>query len=390
MDLAKIFQRVKNVLLTPNSEWPAIAAESVTTGAIYTGYVLIVAAVPALFMFLSLARWTMSGALSGALVSYGMSLLSVFLISLLVNALAPSFGAQKNDVQALKTVAYSYTAAWVAGIAVIVPFLGMLVALAGGVYSIYLLYLGLQHCMKAPRDKAAGYTAVVVIIAIVISWIASAVAWRMPGMGMMGPGAVFGSRSRPDAAEVRVDEAVRKMAEASRAGDRAKQVEAAGGVLGAVLGGAGGNVETLSTERIKALVPDTLLGLPRTSLAAERNGAMGLMVSEADAEYGDENRTLRLEIKDLGGVAGLMALANWAEVESESQSESGYEKTYRDAGRMVNEKWDRSDGSGEYSLIVAQRFLVHASGSAESIEQLKQAVASVDLAALETLSAQGK
>lgn len=69
-------------------------------------------------------------------------------------------------MQALKVAVYSNTPAWLAGIFVLVPALDFLQIL--GLYSVYLLYLGLPVLMKAPRDKAVIYTVVVVIAAIVI------------------------------------------------------------------------------------------------------------------------------------------------------------------------------------------------------------------------------
>ena len=71
----------------------------------------------------------------------------------IINALAPTFGGQKDSVQALKTAAYAATAAWVGGVAQLIPWLGWLIGLAAAVYSIYLLFLGLPHTMKAPADK---------------------------------------------------------------------------------------------------------------------------------------------------------------------------------------------------------------------------------------------
>ena len=40
----------------------------------------------------------------------------IYLMALIVDALAPTFGGEKNFMQSLKLVAYSYTAAWLAGI----------------------------------------------------------------------------------------------------------------------------------------------------------------------------------------------------------------------------------------------------------------------------------
>ena len=41
-------------------------------------------------------------------------------------------------------------------------------ATVAGLYSLYLLYLGLPVVMKSPKEKAMGYTAVVIIAAIVL------------------------------------------------------------------------------------------------------------------------------------------------------------------------------------------------------------------------------
>src|SRR3546814_15814165 len=87
---------------------------------------------------------------------------------------------------------YAWTAAWVAGIATIVPWLGWLVVLAGGIYSIYLLYLGLPHTMKCPPEKAAGYTVVTAIIAVVLSWIMAMLIAATTGLAGLGSAATAG------------------------------------------------------------------------------------------------------------------------------------------------------------------------------------------------------
>ena len=81
--------------------------------------------------------------LIGAILSYALALVAVWVFALIINALAPTFGGQKDPVQALKAAAYAMTAAWIAGVANIIPFLGMVIMIAGAVYSVYLLYLGL-------------------------------------------------------------------------------------------------------------------------------------------------------------------------------------------------------------------------------------------------------
>jgi hypothetical protein len=174
MDFAKLIDRVKNILLTPKTEWPVIAAESTTVPDLYKNYIVYLAAIPALFGFLGFARFSITTALVVLVVFYALQLGVVYLMGLLVDAFAGTFGAEKNPVQALKSVTYAYTASWVAAIGSIVPILGILIGLAGGIYSIYLLYLGLPHTMKCPEDKAVGYAAVVIIIGWVISWVVTA------------------------------------------------------------------------------------------------------------------------------------------------------------------------------------------------------------------------
>ena len=151
MDINKIITRAKSMLLTPRSEWPVVAAEPDTIGGLYSGYIVILAAIPAIVRFLSSTligvsvpflgsyRLPMTAGLTTAVLTYVLALVGTFIVALIVDALAPTFGAEKNRVQALKTVAYAYTAYWVVSIIGIIPGLGLLAALAGGIYSVYLL-----------------------------------------------------------------------------------------------------------------------------------------------------------------------------------------------------------------------------------------------------------
>ena len=172
-----LLDRAKAILLTPKTEWPVIETESATTGSLFTGYAIPLAAIPAVASFIGWSvvgirvlggsfKLPMSDALVGALVQFVGSLVGVFVLGLIIDALAPSFGGTKSTIQALKVAVYSSTASWVAGIFLIIPSLGILSIL--GLYSLYLLYLGLPQLMKAPADKAVGYTAVVVVVGIVL------------------------------------------------------------------------------------------------------------------------------------------------------------------------------------------------------------------------------
>jgi Yip1 domain len=183
MDLNKLIQRARSVLVSPRTEWPAIAAAPATVADLFRDYFAVLAAIPPVcgFVKISLIGYAWHGfrvyrrgiapGLSAALVEYIVSLVAVYALAVIVDALAPNFAGQPSRIQALKLVGYAYTAAWVAGFARLLPGLAGLIALAGGIYSVYLLYLGLPHTMKVPAERVAPYTAVVVVIALLIGWL---------------------------------------------------------------------------------------------------------------------------------------------------------------------------------------------------------------------------
>jgi len=417
MDSGKIIARVKAILTTPKTEWAVAAAEPATVNSLFTGYILILAALPAVAAFIKgsligtsafgiTVRDSIGGGITRMVLGYLLSLVVVYLMALIINALAPTFGGQKDMVQALKTVAYAWTASWIAGIAVIVPWLGWLVALAGAIYGVYLLYLGLPQTMKCPTEKSAGYTAVSVIIAFVLSWIVGAIVIGVVGTAAFTGAAMGGMHvtgSNGDSVTIdgnsamgqlaamgkRAEQASKDMEAAQKSGDSAAQSAAMGKMMGA-MAGTDGNVEALAPDQIKAFLPDSLGNLKRSSLSAQRNKAMGMQISQASADYSaDSGQHLTLEVSDTGGAKGLMSLASAMAPEEEKQTEHGYEKTYSASGNLVHEAWDTQSKYGEYSVVVGKRFTVKANGNVDSIDQLKQAVASVDLGKLESLKDAG-
>ncbi|HEX9754999.1 MAG TPA: Yip1 family protein [Gemmatimonadales bacterium] len=189
-----LVERVKGILLTPKKEWPVIDGESATVGSLYTQYIIPLAAIPAIAGFIGTSiigigvfgasiRVPPGTGLTAMVVRYVGALVGVYVLALITDALAPNFGGQKNPIQALKVAAYSSTAAWVAGIFLLLPGLRVLGLL--GLYSLYLLFLGLPILMKAPEERAAGYTIVVIVVAVVLYLVIGAIANRMMGYGWM-------------------------------------------------------------------------------------------------------------------------------------------------------------------------------------------------------------
>jgi hypothetical protein len=420
VDANKIIARAKAMVTSPRTEWPIAAAEPDTVGGLFSNYIIIMAAIPAIATFVKTSligtsvgflggfRLPIGWGLEQMVVAYVLSLVGVYVGALVVNALAPSFSGEKNQVQALKAVAYGYTAYWVASIALIIPGVGWLIALLGGLYSIYLLNMGLPVTMKCPPEKSVGYTAVTIIVMIVIYFLIGLVVGGVSTLSGMNPyGTVFTSSLRDRAAERggfvagstgaalqsyadNLQKASKQMDSAQKSGDSAAQGAAVGAMLGAALG-SNGKVEALAPDALKPFIPDTLNGLQRTQFSVQRNAALGMQMSTGTATYSDgAQHSLNLEISDTGSLKGLVGFATgYAGTEQDTETDTGYDKLYKSGGQLVHEKWDNRSSSGEYGVIVGDRFSVKVSGSASNIADLKAAVASINLSGLAALKNQG-
>jgi hypothetical protein len=176
MDLV---ERVKAIVLTPKTEWLVIESEPGDPAYLFSNYVAILAAIPAVCSFIGMSIIGISlpvvgtvrvGIVSGiasAIVQYVLAFVMVYVLALIIDALAPTFNGQKNQPNALKLAVYSMTPAWLAGVFSLIPGLRLLGLL--GLYGLYLLWVGLPLLMKVPNEKVTGYTAAIVVCAIVFS-----------------------------------------------------------------------------------------------------------------------------------------------------------------------------------------------------------------------------
>jgi hypothetical protein len=186
-----IVTRAKNILISPKTEWPVIEGEISDIPTVYTGYIMLLAAVPPLASLIGLSLlFPILGfgiGLVGAIVTYVLSLVGVYLVAWIAAKLAPNFGGIDDMGRAVKLVGYGWTAAWLGGIFHLVPALGILSFLAS-LYSLYLLYTGAPAMMRVPADRAIGYTAALIVAAIVVVLIIAVIAGSVVGAGMMGMG----------------------------------------------------------------------------------------------------------------------------------------------------------------------------------------------------------
>jgi hypothetical protein len=103
-----------------------------------------------------------------ATLTLGFELMAVFVVALIINALASYFRGVHSVGQALRVAAYASTPLWVACVFLPFPTLVLPALFLAGLYHIYLMYLGIEVLMKSPRDQALGYATTVVLSSIIL------------------------------------------------------------------------------------------------------------------------------------------------------------------------------------------------------------------------------
>jgi hypothetical protein len=396
MNFAHLIARLRAILFSPRATWPEIASEPASIGGLYTGWVLWLAAITPLASFIGLGIFGMSvpfigsfrigfGTLFGQLVTtYLLTLLIVFLMALITAALAPSFGARNDRVQALKAIAYAWTPVWIVGVLHLIPLLGaltVLLTLAATAYSVWLLWQGLQATLGAPHERALAYTAVVIVIAIVLGVVIGWTSAMFTSIGAMGRANIEASVTMPASSGISGLAAGMQQA--------ARQMQATGKAMQGEQAGAAGQaanlapIKPLAPGQMTALLPASLPGLKRGNVDSTRGGIGALQVSEAKADYGSGAQRIQLGITDMGANRAMLAMIGM--VQQDQESASGYHKVFQRDGRTVQEQWTSATRTGEYTLIVGDRFMVQAKGQGPDMAALKQAVDAVDLARLQQL-----
>ena len=407
-----LIERVKNILLQPQETWAVIESETTDVPTLFTRYAMILAAIPAVCGFIGMSligfggfgvtiRVPLVSGLVNMVVSYVMSLVGVFVLGLIINALAPTFGGQKSGIQALKVAVYASTAAMLGGVFSLLPSLSMLGFLAA-LYSIYLIYTGLPTLMKSLPEKSVVYTVVVVVAAIVVGVVIAAVSSVfIPSGGAMfsgaaGPaitmntpgGKVSIDTAGLEAAGKKMEEAARKMEEAQKSQDPAAMAEATGNAAKAAAGmfGAG---QAIAAQSLKAALPEKLAGLPRTGFDVQDGAALGLPTSQASAQYGSDDKQVRLEIIDVGGL-GQMAQMAMGMTESEKEDQTSAEKTWQSGGRTLHQRYEKDGSHAEFKTILKNGVVVSIEGNHVSVKDLQGYLSQVDLNGLEGLQRKGK
>lgn len=357
-DANRLARRVRALLFAPKQAWPELATEPATVAGLYASHAMVLAAIPAVAGFIkgsvigirvfgATLRTPILSGLVSMLASYVLGLVLLYAVGWIINALAPTFGARKDPVQALKTATFAWTAAWICGAGIVLPGIGTLLVLAGVAWAGYLLYLGLPHTMHCPREKAAGYAAASLALALVASWACALLLAGIGGLGVLtGAAAQRGAFVDRRDAEVTLDQD----SALGRLAAFGKQVEE------------GAAIAAVDPAALKAALPEAIGEYERSGIKARSSGGTGLQMSMASATYTHpmDQRRIVVTITDSPAAGRLMSIA----------------------GGQVEEAWDNTSGSGEYGKWVDDRFRVEVRGQVDEFEQLEAIADDLELSSV--------
>jgi len=409
-----LVDRVQAILLKPKDTWPVIAGEGGDVPSIYKNYLVYLAAIPAIATFIGFSlvgagafgvsfRVPIVSGLVNMVVGFVLSLAMIYVLSLIANALAPTFKGEKNQLNAFKLVAYGSTAGLVGGVFNLLPSLSMLGVLAA-LYSIYLLYTGIPVLMKAPEDKALGYTAVLIVCGIVASMIVGAVSalftsgpHMMMGGGMSSSDNVSikvpGSEITLDTAKIeamgkQVEAASKKMEEAQAKGDSAAAGKAMSEMMGAALGGGQGG-KPLAPDTLQGFVRAKLGAMDRTAIEARSDNAMGMTFSSVTSEFRNDTGRVEVKVQDIGAMPALaMAMGAWAQSTVNRETQDEVEKVYQRDGASIKEEYRKDGSRAEMSMMLGNGVMVEVTGDNVNMDGVRAAMAALDVKGLAGLKRQ--
>jgi hypothetical protein len=385
-----LFARAKGLVCSPCAEWERIDAEPATVRGLFLRLVLPLAAIGPLALAVNglafshpglglVARWPILSVVLGAAVVYGLSLIMTWLLALAIDYLAPGFCGCKNRVQAFKLAAYAGVVGWLAGAFAAVPWLEPMI-LVGGAYSLFLLYRGLPRLMRAPPDRALGYTLATVGVALAFGVLVFVVLGSVGAAISCFTGADVGA---PSAGERKLGPGGVDLAQLAAAARQAQLAAAHASPATA------GPAVAMAPDRLETLLPARLGDLPRLDVHGVRHAAVGYAATSAQARYRRLNVTITLGVTDLVAARALTAFAAAFDLDRSKSTAHGYQRISTIDGRPTVEMFDRRGDKGQYAVLIAGRFLVRAEGEGASMDVLRQAVADVDAQSLETLAHAG-
>lgn len=413
-----LLKRVRDILLRPTPTWQKIREERFDAGWVFSTYVMPLAAIAALAVFIGLTlvgvggwesrqRLPLARGLAGLGVGFLLLLLTIFVLARAVNALAAGFGARQSTRRSMMLVGYASTAAFVGALFALVPalaFIGLFFAL----YSVYLLYTGLPVLMRCPPTKVIAFTALTVSCAAVMLGVLATVLLMLMPSGLPGTGAspapalaatASGAPSPALAEEPPAEpESPRVAAMSSSMREAQGRLEAARKTGDAATAGAAitdmkaaitrSGLQGIDPQVLKLALPDRLPD-GFSQIRMQTHSGKGNEVvggSEAESTYVDaEKRRLTLAAVDLGARGLMVKSAEWASSVEADPAPGHVDKVFKTGRRTHRELFRPAGSQAEVTIVLANGIIVQARADKSDLPTLRKMLIEVDLGTLEAL-----
>ncbi len=171
----KIISTAKQFIVSPKTEWEVVNEDKDSASQHVMKYVLPLALISAVAIFIGVGLigyrvlgyrvQSVSGGLAQAIMSLASILIGVYLSGFVIHKLAPTFDTTVSLDKAVKLVGFSYTAILLAGVLNIFPPLAFFTFL-GGLYSLYILYIGFKPMTNVSDEKSTSYFIVSLLVIV--------------------------------------------------------------------------------------------------------------------------------------------------------------------------------------------------------------------------------
>ena len=174
------FGHIAGILRDPKNEWDLIRDEQYSATTVFFGQLSILAAIPALSLFIGVTQvgWSVAGedpvrlafssAAGSALLFYVAIWLAVAFIGGCIYWMEKTYGGEASIDSCLVLTTVTATPLLLSGISMVIPmlWLNVLVGMAAMAYSVYLLYSGTPRIMEIPEDRAFMFSSSILTVAL--------------------------------------------------------------------------------------------------------------------------------------------------------------------------------------------------------------------------------
>jgi len=178
----KIFNRIRDVLLSPTEFWKSVKEENLLPLKLLAGYFIPFVAIASLAVFIgtwfSSAHFYVGFALLKSLRELILFILFVYISIIILNSLAPLFEGKKNLPVVHGLVIYSLTPFLIVSI-VTGFFPGLYIINVLGLYGVWILRIGIKELDFIPERKQAGFIAVSVLLCLFVLGFLSVILWKI-------------------------------------------------------------------------------------------------------------------------------------------------------------------------------------------------------------------